>query len=169
MIARPMLASIFVVGATSTLKNKEWAATRARKVTDKIVPRLRSAGVPVPEEPVTLVQINAVTQLAAAAALATGRAPRLSAAVLAGTMVPTTLAGHPFWEETDPQARQQQKLHFFKNVSVLGGLVIAGLDTEGKPGVVWRTRHVAKDVARESRHLAREKALETRLAAKSLG
>lgn len=167
--ARPMLASLFFVGATSALKNSEAVAVRARKITDRVVPRLKSAGVPVPDNPVTLVRINAVTQLTAAAALATGRAPRLSATVLAGTLVPTTLAGHAFWDETDPETRKQQKLHFFKNVSVLGGLMLASLDTEGKPGVAWRARRAAKDVARGSRHLAREKTLETQLAVKSLG
>ena len=167
-LARPMLSSIFFVGAWSALKNSDAVAVRARKVTDAVVPKLRDAGVPVPEDPALLVKINAVTQLVAASALATGRAPRLSAAVLGGTLIPTTLAGHAFWDETDPAARQQHKLHFAKNVSVLGGLALASLDTEGKPGVVWRARRAARDAAREGRHLAREKALETQLAVKSL-
>ena len=38
----------------------------------------------------------------------------------------------------DPAQRTQQRLHFFKNVSMLGGLIIAAGDTEGKPGVAWR-------------------------------
>lgn len=171
-----MLSSIFFVGAWSALKNSDKLAAKATKVTDRIVPRLQGAGVPVTRDPATLVKINAVTQIAAAAALATGRAPRTSAAVLGATLVPTTLAGHAFWDETDPALRQQQKLNFAKNVSVLGGLVLAALDTEGKPGVAWRARRAAKDLARESRalakesrHLAHEKALETRLAVKSLG
>ena len=37
---------------------------------------------------------------------------------------------------------------------MLGGLLIAAVDTEGKPGVAWRTRRAAKDVRREARHLA---------------
>jgi uncharacterized membrane protein YphA (DoxX/SURF4 family) len=32
--------------------------------------------------------------------------PRLSAAVLAGTLVPTTLAGHRYWEIEDKQERE---------------------------------------------------------------
>jgi uncharacterized membrane protein YphA (DoxX/SURF4 family) len=38
-------------------------------------------------------------------------------------MIPTTYAGHPFWKETDPERRQQQRAHFFKNVAITGGLV----------------------------------------------
>ena len=74
--------------------------------------------------------------------------------MLAATLVPTTAAGHRFWEEQDPAERAQQRIHFFKNVSMLGGLIIAAGDTEGQPGVVWRTRRVAKDARREARHLA---------------
>ncbi|RYE76168.1 MAG: DoxX family protein, partial [Myxococcales bacterium] len=144
-IARPMLSSIFFVGAVSALKNSDKLAGKARKVTDKVVPTLKSRGVPLPQDPSTLVKLNAATQIVAAAALATGRAPRTSAVVLGASLVPTTVAGHAFWDETDPAMRQQQKLNFAKNVSVLGGLVLAALDTEGKPGVAWRARRVAKD------------------------
>jgi putative oxidoreductase len=174
-VARPMLSTIFFVGAWSAFKNVDALSVKAGRVTDRLVPKLRAKGVPVPEDPTVLVRINAATQLAAAAALATGRAPRLSSAVLAASLVPTTLAGHAFWEETDPAARQQHKLSFARNVSVLGGLLLSSVDTEGKPGVAWRARRAAKDVARgsrqvarEGRHLAREKALETRLAVASV-
>ena len=37
---------------------------------------------------------------------------------------------------------------------MLGGLIIAAGDTEGQPGVAWRTRRAAKDARREARHLA---------------
>src|SRR3954451_4298608 len=101
LIARPMLASIFVVGAAHALKNASLPASKAAPVTDKIVPLVRKAGVPVPEDPETLVRINAGVQIAAGLALATGRAPRLSAALLAATLVPTTAAGHRYWEAGD--------------------------------------------------------------------
>jgi len=97
-------------------------------------------------------------------ALATGRAPRISSAVLAATLVPTTLGGHRFWEEQDPMVRTQQRLNFFKNVSMLGGLLIAAGDTDGKPGVAWRARRVAKDARREAKHLAATARREAKLA-----
>jgi uncharacterized membrane protein YphA (DoxX/SURF4 family) len=148
-----MLASAFVVGASHALRNTSAPAEKAEPVTAKLVPVIKRAGVPVPEDPETLVKINAGVQIAAALALATGRAPRLSAAVLAASLAPTTLAGHRFWEADDKATRTQQQLHFFKNVSLLGGLVIAAGDTDGKPGVAWRTRHAAKDARREARLL----------------
>lgn len=154
LVARPMLSSIFLVGATAALKNAELNASRAKPVLDKVVPPITKAGVPVPTDPATLVRVNAGVQVVAALGLATGRAPRLSAAVLAASLVPTTAAGHRYWEAEDPAQRTQQKLHFFKNVSLVGGLVIAAGDTDGKPGVAWRTRRAAKDARREARHLA---------------
>jgi putative oxidoreductase len=148
MIARPMLASMFVVGAINALKNPDAMATKARRVTDRVVPlaqRLAPAA-PLPQDPKTLVRINAIAQLGGAAALATGRAPRLASTVLAASLVPTTLAGHPFWAESDPSARANQRVHFFKNVSMLGGLLIAAGDTEGRPGLAWRAKHAVADV-----------------------
>jgi putative oxidoreductase len=158
LIARPMLASTFVVGAVTALKNAEASASRAKPVTDKMVPLAQKAApkAPIPTDEVTLVRVNAVAQLAAAAALATGRMPRLASTVLAASLVPTTLAGHRFWEESEPTAKTQQKLHFFKNVSVLGGLLISSVDTEGQPGMAWRARRAASDVRRETRQLAKD-------------
>lgn len=164
LIARPMLASIFVVGAATALKNTTGTAAKADPVTSRLVPLLQKAGIPVPSDPETLVKINAGVQIAAGLTLATGRAPRLSAAVLAASLVPTTAAGHRFWEVEDPAQRTQQRLHFFKNVSVIGGLLIASGDTDGKPGVAWRTRRVAKDARREAKRLAHDARRETALA-----
>ncbi|GAA2154432.1 DoxX family membrane protein [Nocardioides koreensis] len=171
MIARPMLASMFVVGGVNALRNAPAAAQKAGPVAEKLVPLARKAvpSAPIPEDPVTLVRVNAVLQLGAAAALATGRAPRLASTVLAASLVPTTLAGHRFWEVSDKQERTQQQLHFFKNVSMLGGLIIAAGDTDGKPGVAWRARRAAKDARREARHLAQSARHEAKLAKAKVG
>jgi uncharacterized membrane protein YphA (DoxX/SURF4 family) len=48
----------------------------------------------------------------------------LAAAALAGALVPTTLAAHPYWRVTDPAARSQQRTHFFKNVGLFGGTLL---------------------------------------------
>ncbi|MDP3894308.1 DoxX family membrane protein [Nocardioides sp.] len=166
LIARPMLASMFVVGAVNALRNTEAMAAKAAPVTDKVVPAARRAApqVPIPTDPVTQVRINAAAQILGAAALASGKAPRAGALVLAATLVPTTAAGHRFWEESDPDAKANQKIHFFKNVSMFGGLLLAGVDTDGKPGMAWRARRAAKDVRREARHVGRSARREAKLA-----
>ena len=170
LVARPLLASVFAVGAVNALKNAPALATKAKPVTDRILPVLDKTlpQLPVPHDATTLVRVNAGVQILAALALARGRAPRLSSSVLAASMLPTTVAGHAFWNESDPDTRNAQRLHFFKNLSVLGGLMLAAVDTEGRPGLAYRTRSAASGVRREATHLGREARLEARLAAKSL-
>jgi uncharacterized membrane protein YphA (DoxX/SURF4 family) len=155
LFARPMLASMFVVGGLDSVRNASQKAGAAEPVTERLVPLLQRVVPQLPSDPATLVRVNGAVQVAAGLALATGRLPRLSSAVLAATLVPTTAAGHRFWEKQDLAERAAQRVHFFKNVSMLGGLVIASGDTEGQPGVLWRTRRAAKDARREARHLAR--------------
>ncbi len=74
--------------------------------------------------------LNGGAMVVAGVALAAGVTPRLSAAVLAGLLVPTTLAGHAFWNESDPGPRAQQRIQFFKNLCMLGGL----LEIAARPG-----------------------------------
>ncbi len=154
LIARPLLAAGFVYGATNALRNPDAVVPRAAAVTDKVVPAAQKAGVPLPNDTATLVRINAGVQVLGGLALATGKAPRLGAALLAGSMVPTTVAGHAFWAESDPATRKTQMLQFAKNLSMLGGAIIAAGDTDGRPGVAWRARRAAKDARREAKHLA---------------
>jgi len=170
LIARPMLASMFVAGGVHALKNAEARAIRAKPVIDTVVPMVQmvAPGAPIPTDPKTLVRINAGVQVLTGLALATGRAPRLSAFALAATLVPTTLASHRFWEESDPDSKANQRVHFFKNVSMMGGLLLAGVDTEGKPGLAWRAKHGVSDVRREAKHLRKAARREARLVAKSV-
>ena len=171
LIARPLLASVFVVGGANALKNAPALAAKAKPVTDRLRPTLEKA-VPqlkLPEETVTLVRINAAAQILAALALARGRAPRLSSTVLAASLLPTTVAGHQFWKESDPEAKANQQVHFFKNLSMLGGVLLAAVDTEGQPGVAFRAKQGARTVRREAKHLIREAKLQAKVAAKSVG
>lgn len=168
LIARPMLASMFVVGGINSLKNVEGAAQAAKPVTDKMVPVAQKVVPNVPTDARTWVKINGITHIVAGLALATGRAPRLSALALAATVVPTTVAGHPYWQEHDPGTKANQKVHFFKNVSMLGGLMIAAVDTDGKPGLAWRAKRAATDVRREAKHVGKAAKREAKLARKSL-
>ena len=165
-----MLASMFVVGGVNALKNTEMAAQRAKPVTDTVIPLAQklAPNAPIPTDPKTLVRANAAVQLAAGLALATGRMPRRSALTLAASLVPTTAAGHRFWEESDPDRKSNQRIHFFKNVSMLGGLLIAGVDTEGRPGLAWRAKHAATDVRREAKHIRKAAKREAKRARKNL-
>ncbi len=166
LIARPMLASMFVVGGIDAVTNASAKVPKAEKVTEHVpeVAARFAPGLPVPTDPATLVRINGAVQVVAGLALATGRVPRLSALALAASLAPTTYAGHAFWEEKDKAAKTAQRIQFFKNISMMGGLLLAGVDTEGRPGVAWRARRAGRDVRREAHQLAKQARLEARVA-----
>jgi putative oxidoreductase len=89
--------------------------------------------VPLPEDDELVVRANAGVQVVAGAMLALGWAPRLSALALAGSLIPTTLAGHAYWNVEDPAARKMQQIQFHKNMALIGGLLFAALDQPDGP------------------------------------
>jgi putative oxidoreductase len=149
-LARPMLASSFIFGGVQALKNTPALAVASKPVNDEIrgLAQKVAPQINVPADDKTLVRINAGIHIVAGLGLATGRAPRLCSLALAATLVPTTVAGHPFWKEKDKEARAKQTSQFYKNLSMLGGLVLAGLDTEGRPGIAWRTSHAVGNASK---------------------
>jgi putative oxidoreductase len=160
-LARPCLAAMFVTGGIDALR----APASKVPVADPIAPRIAEKLPYLPEDTEQLVKINGAVQVGAGLMLATGRLPRLSSALLAGSLVPTTLAGHRFWEEEDETRRAQQRIHFFKNLSMLGGLMLAAVDTEGRPGLAWRAQHAAHHATTGTRRSARTARREAKLAA----
>ncbi len=158
-----MLAAMFVSGGIDAVRNPDRLVPSTKPLVDQWGSALDSVGLPT--DPKTLVQLNGAAQIAGGVMLGTGMAPRLGALTLAGSLVPTTFAGHPFWQEEDPDRRKQQRIHFFKNVSMLGGLLIAALDTGGRPGLAWRAGHMAAHAQDSVRRAARGTARETRRAA----
>lgn len=150
-IARPMLAAMFVYGGLDQVRHPGGKTEVAGPLIEKLAPKLG-----LPDDREMLVRANGATMVGAGSLLALGRLPRLSAAVLAASLVPTTLAAHQFWRHDDPAQRAQHQLHFLKNLGMLGGLLIASVDTEGRPGLPWRARHAAKDAARSARSAKRE-------------
>ena len=109
-IARLLMAGIFIHGGWNAFKEPGHRAKQAAKL-----------GLPNAER---LVRANGLAMVAGGAALALGIVPRATAAGLIASLVPTTLAGHRFWEEEDPQARRMQLTQFLKNLGLIGGLVL---------------------------------------------
>jgi putative oxidoreductase len=168
-LARPLLAAMYIDGGLDALRHPSTKVGKAGPVVHKIAGPLH-----LPDDPELLVRANGAAMVGAGSLLALGKLPRLSALVLAATIVPTTVAGHRFWEESDPAQKRNQRVHFLKNLSLLGGTLLAVADTGGKPGVPWRARRAAKDVSRAAHTAKREAKLnakaakaEARLAAKN--
>ena len=159
-LARPLLSSIFVVGGWDAFWNPAGKAKKAESVTTPLVEKTGISGL----DSETVVRINGAVQVGAGVLLASGKFRRLAALVLIGSIVPTTYAGHRFWEESDPATRNQQRIHFFKNIGLLGGLILAAFDTEGEPSLAWRAKRHARQlesavsVGRATRHRRADRA-----------
>lgn len=144
-VARPLLASIFIVGGINALRSPQRHAEVAKPVVDQAVgDNADLLPESVPTDPEALVMIDAAVKVGAGTLFALGKFPRLSSVLLLGSLIPTTFAGHRFWECADEGEKQQQMMHFLKNAGLAGGLLLAAADTEGKPSVGWRARRAAK-------------------------
>ena len=153
-IARPLLATQFIVGGLDTYRHPAARAKAAAPLIAKLAPTLG-----VPNDPELVVRANGAVMVGAGTMLAAGKLPRLSALALALSLLPTTLAGHPFWQIKDPKQRTAQRIQLQKNLSMLGGLLLAVVDTGGKPGLGWRARHMTKDAKRSASAAKREAAM----------
>jgi putative oxidoreductase len=140
-LARPLLASIFIYGGIDAFRDPASKAPTAEKVVGDLP--ARTPGIATTEQ---LVRVDAAAKVVGGMALALGKCPRLASLVLIASLVPTTLAGHRFWEEKDPAKRKTQQLQFAKNASILGGVLLAAVDTEAKPSVSWRARRLARNL-----------------------
>ncbi len=78
-------------------------------------------GVPSPE---TAVRLNGVAMGAGGAALILDMCPRAAAFGLVASLVPTTLAGHAFWQHDDPATRKANRIQVLKNTGLVGGLLV---------------------------------------------
>lgn len=165
--ARALLSGIFVISGGRSIVDPGPLVPRAKNVTDRLAPLLEKAAPGLPTDTPTLVRINGVVQVAGGLLLATGHFTRPAAAALAGTLVPTTAAGHQFWTIDDPAERVNQQIHFLKNLGLLGGLLLAAADTQGRPGLRWRARRAVGERARSVRRTVRTVRRDARTAMRS--
>ena len=107
---RLLLSGIFIVGGWGAFSNP---GGRPKKVA--------AAGIAQAEQAVVL---NGAVMILGGLLLGLGIAPRLSAALLIGSMIPTTFVGHPFWKEEPGPERENHLIQFLKNLGLIGGLLM---------------------------------------------
>jgi uncharacterized membrane protein YphA (DoxX/SURF4 family) len=153
--ARTMLASYFIASGVKALRDPDALVPDAEPLTDKVVPFVKEyapeqvASV-VPEDARTLIRVHGATQVVGGLALASGKGRRLGALLLAYSLIPGTIAKHPFWSRTDAAQRADDQHQVLKNVSLLGGVLLAAGDTEGKPSLAWRAQKGGKSLAKST-------------------
>ncbi len=105
-----LLSGIFIYGG--------WGAFSKPGGRPKLV---AAAGIPRPEQAVVL---NGAVMIVAGLLLSLGIAPRIAAALLIGSLIPTTIVGHPFWKDEPGPEREKQLLQFLKNLGLISGLLM---------------------------------------------
>ncbi|MGV0849957.1 DoxX family membrane protein [Mycolicibacterium phlei] len=146
-IARPMLSAAFIARGVEALASPKPAADAARPTIEGLSKLPDPVGTNVPTNAETVARATAAVQIGGGLLLASGKLPRLASAALALSVVPGSLGAHRFWQETDPQRKADERRAFLTDVSLIGGLIIAAVDTEGKPSLGWRGRHAAAKVS----------------------
>ena len=112
---RTALAAIFVQSGIDAVRSPGGRAQMVER-----------AGLPEAE---LLTQINGGVMAGAGTLLAVGFAPRSMALALLGSLVPTTIVGHAFWNAEGAE-KQQQLTHFLKNLAMMGALLLVVTDRE---------------------------------------
>ena len=146
-IARPMLSAAFISRGIDALRSPKPAADAARPTLEGLSKLPDPVGTNVPSNAEAVARVNAAVQIGGGLLLATGKLPRVASAALALTVVPGSLGGHTFWSESDPQRKADERRAFLTDVSLIGGLIIAAVDTEGRPSLGWRGRRAAHKVS----------------------
>ena len=113
--ARSLLSGIFLYSGYRMVNNAEQYAKQA------------SAALPMlPEDP-RLAKAHGITMLVAGSTFALGIFPKLSARILALTLITNSYVGHAFWK-LKPEERRPQIIHFLKNAGLFGGLIYVAAD-----------------------------------------
>ncbi|SER71736.1 Uncharacterized membrane protein YphA, DoxX/SURF4 family [Propionibacterium cyclohexanicum] len=128
--ARSMLASMFVTGGLNAAQHAEAIAPATEALFASLPREVTDA---LPDLPAAqLTKINGITMTVAGSALALGVFPRAAALVLAAQLLPTTLAGHRFWEKEGSE-KVSERIAFQKNLALAGGLLLVSLGGASKP------------------------------------
>lgn len=165
-VARPLFASWFVVEAVDQIRHPGPHATAVREgiaavrghvggipgVSDALDTALTSVG---DRGLRSAVQLHGAVTLAAAAALAMGKAPRTAGLALALFSVPIAVASLPAGKvlaKAPDEHEAARRRKFWSSLSGLGGALLAAGDLAGRPGMAWRVQaaHEARAAARDS-------------------
>lgn len=167
-LARPMLAAPFVRAGLDLTRHPGPVVEDTRPALAPLVSKVsRATGIP--DDPELVVRASGAVMTGAGFMFATGRLPRLSALLLTAALVPTAYAADQFWKEKDPLSRREKRQRLLTDIGLAGAALLAAVDTQGKPGLAWRTRRAsetAKDTAGRTAKQARRTARQTAKQAK---
>lgn len=133
VLARPMLASSFILSGINALMHTKDTAEKLSPVLSPVVSAL-----PLNISEKNLAMAVAGTQVGAGLLLATGKFARAAAVVLSVTAALTTAAEYRASSPESKEGKSHRRAQLAKNIGLLGGALLASVDTAGRPGLVWR-------------------------------
>ncbi len=144
-LARPLLAAPLIQSGLE-------AARHPGPQVEISGPLIQKASGPLklPADPLQVVRGAGAVTAVAGLLLSAGKLPRLSALAIV-VAAPAVQNNQPFWKEKDPELRRSQRNTFITNLGLLGGALLASVDTEGRPGLAWRGRRAGKLAASAAR------------------
>ena len=152
-LARPMLASSFVLAGVDKLKNADDTA-------EQLSPLLRRAAesLPFQTDEKVLARVIGGAQVGAGVFFALGKSARLAATILA---VVSALNSFVEWRSADicsKEGRDARRKQLLKNVSLTGGVLLASVDTAGtpQPGMAGRAPRRRRQEERGAPRLRRQ-------------
>lgn len=147
-VARPLLGASFIAGGVDRLRRPQEAGEELQATLDDIasaVPQAESAA----SNPKLAAQVLGGVQVGAGVLLAAGKFPRLAALALCGAHKVNSYAEYRSAStQTEAEVAAQRK-NLLKNISILGGVILAAVDHAGKPSLAWRAEHISKSAQKK--------------------
>jgi uncharacterized membrane protein YphA (DoxX/SURF4 family) len=161
-LARPMLAASFVQEGMDAVLHPAKRSDRARPLVEAVAGPLN-----LPKDPELLIRANGALMAGAGALFALGRSPRLTGLALAATVAPGIyLHVVSMRQEKDAERRRSERDDLMRDLGRLGGALLAAVDTQGRPGLAWRSKHAAEHLGTSAKRTTRAARREARRAAK---
>jgi len=162
---RSLLAGYFIADGVQAFVNPDPRVADAEPWATKVVEwsnRVLPADLArrIPDKTETLVRIHGAAQTVGGLMLATGLFRRTGAALVAVAYVPKVFAARPTSLSAD-------KLPFARELALLGGVLVAARDTEGKPNLAWMINDRRRFVSAQKR-LTKKAAKTAQAAAKKV-
>lgn len=120
LVGRILLAALFIVSGFGKITGYDGTAGY-----------MAAKGLPLVN---VLLPLTIAVELGGGILLAAGYKARAAALLLLLFTIPATLVFHAFWG-IDPKEAAQQQIHFLKNVSIMGGMLMVFAHGAGAYGV----------------------------------
>ena len=155
VIARPLIASSFVFSGVDRLRNAGATAPQLKPVlagVNKVVPSTAS----VTGNEKLVGQVLGATQVGAALLLGIGRFSRVAALLLTVTATVNTLVDYRSADASSAEGKKARRTQLLKNLSLIGAVLLAAVDTNGRPGLAWRAGHLASGARKNAGGLSKD-------------